>query len=64
MRPPILHSSHVVFTCPWQAPQEREAVGKGMLEAMTKEERKAAWQQRKDMGEVTLQQGKDLDERS
>ena len=33
-------------------PLEREAVGKGMLDDMSVEERKAAWAQRKVMGEV------------
>ena len=44
------------------APEERKAVGKGMLAAMTPAERKAAWEERKTMGTVTLEDGEHLDE--
>ena len=44
------------------APKEREAVGRGMMAAMSREERKQAWNQRKVMGEVTAEQGRALDE--
>jgi len=44
-----------------QWPEERKAVGRAMMNAMTEEERRAAWAQRKTIGEVTLEQGQSID---
>ena len=44
-----------------QWPEERKAVGRAMMNAMTEEERRSAWARRKTIGEVTFEQGKGMD---